>query len=119
MKALGDRYESIAAEWLRQRGLTIIARNFRTRWGEIDIIGLDEGCLVFVEVRARGNPAFSSAAASVTHHKQRRIIAAAQRFLQSRPHMQQSACRFDVIAFGAPEPGRQAPIRWIRSAFTN
>tara|TARA_R110000823_G_scaffold91174_4_gene201117 strand:- start:3154 stop:3513 length:360 start_codon:yes stop_codon:yes gene_type:complete len=118
VKALGDRYEALAADWLSQRGLKILERNFRSRTGEIDIIALDQGCLVFVEVRARGNPCFSTAAASVTHHKQRRIIATAQRFLQSRPRLQHTACRFDVVAFEAPEAGEPAPIRWIRSAFT-
>ena len=118
MKALGDRYESLAADWLRARGLQVLERNFRARTGEIDIIALDAGNLVFIEVRARGNPAFCSAAGSVTRRKQQRIIATALRFLQSRPQFQTLACRFDVVTFDARQARDTAGIRWIRSAFT-
>ena len=52
--ASGAAAEALAAEFLTQRGLTIVARNFRTRFGEIDLVARDHGTLVFVEVRLRG-----------------------------------------------------------------
>lgn len=116
MKTLGDGYETRAADWLCQRGLTVLARNFRTRAGEIDIVARDGASLVFVEVRARSHPRFAGAAASVTRRKQRRIVRAAQSYLQRHPGLAALPCRFDVIAF---EPGSDpgAPPRWLRGAF--
>ncbi|MDX1736114.1 MAG: YraN family protein, partial [Halioglobus sp.] len=101
--------------WLQRRGMRVLARNFRAPTGEIDIIALDGAELVFVEVRARANPAFASAAASVTPAKRRRIVATAQIFLQQQAHLAQSPCRFDVVAFEAPQSG--AGMSWIRGAF--
>ncbi len=118
MKSLGDHYEERAVSWLRRRGLRMLARNYRARTGEIDIVAMDGAQLVFVEVRARSHPAFAGAAASVTARKRRRIVRTAGRFLQERPALARLPCRFDVIAF---EP-RQCPagdgVRWIRGAFT-
>ncbi|MCB1841469.1 MAG: YraN family protein [Halioglobus sp.] len=118
MKALGDHYERLAADWLRCQGLQILERNFRARTGEIDLIAMDASQLVFIEVRARGNPGFSSAAGSVTRRKQQRIIATAQRFLQARPQLKTLACRFDVVTFDPRQAQDDAGIHWIRSAFT-
>lgn len=116
MKSVGDEYETRAALWLRERGLTLLARNFRTRAGEIDIVARDGPSLVFVEVRSRSHPHFAGAAASVTRRKQQRIVHAAQLFLQRNRSMASLPCRFDVIAF---EPGCDpaAPPRWLRGAF--
>jgi len=117
MKKTGDEYENTAAELVSSQGLRILARNFSAKTGEIDIIALDEKYLVFIEVRARNNPFFLSAAASVDRKKQLRIIRTAQVYLQRNKNLTQLPCRFDVIAF---EPGssnhRQG--QWIRSAFT-
>jgi putative endonuclease len=74
---------------------------------------------VFVEVRARRNPRFAGAAASVDWRKQQRILRTAQVFLQQRREWSNMSCRFDVIAF---EPRQSEPgtaIRWVRAAFTN
>jgi putative endonuclease len=62
----GARAESVAALFLEARGLTIVARNFRTRRGEIDIIARDGATLVFVEVRLRRSQSFGGAGASIT-----------------------------------------------------
>ena len=98
--------------------MSVLARNFRARTGEIDIIGQHGGCLVFVEVRARGNSRFASAAASVDRRKQLRILRTAQLFLQQQPDLATLPCRFDVIAFEPPQsaPGRE--LLWIKAAFT-
>jgi len=107
----GEEAEELAARFLAGRGLVIVARNYRTRLGEIDLVARDGETLVFVEVRARLWRAFGGAAGSIDVAKQRRIVAAARHFLGrlgSEP-----PCRFDVLtiqgAGGAPA--------WIRGAF--
>jgi len=118
MKSLGDSYEEKAADWLNSQGLELIARNYRAKTGEIDIIAIQERTLVFIEVRARSHPAFAGAAASVTRRKQQRILRTAQCFMQSRRKFSDYPCRFDVIAFEPPQSGSNNEINWIRSAFT-
>lgn len=118
MKSIGDDYEALAARWLRKRGLRILARNFRARTGEIDIIGIHRTHLVFCEVRSRSNPAYSSAAASVDRRKQQRILRTAQSFLQRHPQLSGFPCRFDVIAFEPRQSGSRPELRWITGAFT-
>lgn len=107
----GREAESVAASYLAGRGLSIVARNYRTRLGEVDLVARDGATLVFVEVRARSGNAFGGAAGSVDRAKQRRVIAAARHYL-GRLHAE-PACRFDVLVIQGPEG---AP-RWIRGAF--
>ena len=118
VKVSGQEYEERAAEWLHDQGLAVLARNFRARTGEIDIIAREHQTLVFVEVRVRHNPHFASAAASVTRAKQMRVVRTAQWYLQTRPALARLPCRFDVIAFQSPESGNAPGIHWIRGAFT-
>lgn len=106
----GGNGEDRAAALLERHGLSIVARNYRTRFGEIDIIARDGESLVFVEVRLRAGPGFGGAAASIGAHKQARIAAAAKLYLmQTRSR---SPCRFDVVAIEAGEP------KWLRAAFS-
>jgi putative endonuclease len=118
MKSLGDAYESRAALWLQDRGLQILARNYRAKTGEIDIVARDNNTLVFLEVRARNNRYFASAAASVDRRKQLRILRTAQLFLQRHAGLANMPCRFDVIAFEPRQSASGPEIHWIRSAFT-
>ena len=118
MKSLGDDYETRATQWLQDRGLQLLTRNYRGKTGEIDIVATDKNTLVFVEVRARNNRYFASAAASVDRRKQLRILRTAQLFLQRHPSLANMPCRFDVIAFEPRQSGTSPAIRWIRSAFT-
>lgn len=118
MKSVGDAFEERAALWLQERGLQLLARNFRCRGGEIDIVALDGECLVFLEVRRRSNPRFAGAAASVDRRKQQRILRAAQLFLQRHPQWSDLPCRFDVIAFEPPQSAPDSAPLWIRAAFT-
>ena len=118
MKSLGDAFEERAALWLQESGLRLLARNFRSRLGEIDIVALDGECVVFLEVRRRGNPRFAGAAASVDRRKQQRIQRAAQLFLQRHPQWSALPCRFDVVAFEPPQSAPDGAPLWIRAAFT-
>jgi len=105
----GGDAEERAAAYLASRGLAIVARNYRTRLGEIDLVARDGDVLVFVEVRMRSDGGFGGALESVTPRKQRRIAAAAGLYLARLPR--QPPCRFDVLAVDAGE------IRWLKGAF--
>ena len=118
MKSVGDTFEERAALWLQESGLRLLTRNFRCRGGEIDIVALDGECLVFLEVRRRSNPRFAGAAASVDRRKQRRILRAAQLYLQHHPQWSDRPCRFDVVAFEPPQSAPDSVPLWIRAAFT-
>lgn len=108
-QAAGGDAEDAAAAFLHDRGLAIVARNYRTRLGEIDLIAHDGDTLVFVEVRMRRDDAFGGALASITPRKRARIVAAARQYLMRLRRV--PPCRFDVVALqeGAPE--------WIKGAF--
>jgi putative endonuclease len=111
MNEAGARAEDLCAELLRKSGLRVLARNWRCRHGEIDLVAEEGRTLVFAEVRYRRDPRFGGAAESVTAAKQARLIAAARLYLMRRP---EADCRFDVLLLDSLESGR---IRWIRNAF--
>lgn len=115
-KARGDAAEGQALQWLLQRGLVLVERNYRVargphaRGGEIDLIMRErDGTLVFVEVRARSAATHGGAAASVTASKQRSLVLAAQHYLQRCASL--PACRFDVVAIDAGQ------VQWLQGAF--
>jgi len=118
VKPQGNHYENLAAQWLQDRGMHLLAQNFRGKTGEIDIIARDREHLVFFEVRARSNRNYSTAAGSVDRRKQQRIMRTAQLFLQRHPELARLPCRFDVIAFEPRQSGIHLEIRWIPGAFT-
>lgn len=96
-QTLGKLGEEMACRELERRGYAIIARRFRTRFGEIDIVSDDHGTIAFVEVRARKSAYRGTAAESVTASKQRRIAAMALDYL-ARAGKLEARCRFDVVA---------------------
>jgi putative endonuclease len=93
----GKSGEDLAVEELERRGYAIVARRYRTRHGEIDIVAEDGDTLVFVEVKARATAEFGTAAEAVTRRKQRRLIAMATDYL-ARGRITGKPCRFDVVA---------------------
>lgn len=114
--ATGGRAEELAQRFLEARGLELVARNFRCRAGEIDIVMLDGAELVFVEVRYRASGAMVGPAVSISRAKCRRLLLAAAFFLQARRQFAGRAARFDVLAMSGP---LEAPAcDWIRCAFT-
>jgi len=118
MRALGNEFEQRAVDWLASSNWTIVARNYQTRMGEIDIIAIDRNTLVFIEVRARNNRKFVSASGSIDWRKQRKVSRSAQWFLKQHPQWSGWACRFDVIAFEPTQSTPELALHWIRSAFT-
>jgi putative endonuclease len=91
----GARAEALAADFLRRQGLTIVGRNFRTRFGEIDLIARDGPTLVFVEVRLRSSTRFGGAVESITAAKRARLIQAAREYIARTGG--EPTCRFDAI----------------------
>jgi putative endonuclease len=106
---LGELGEDLAVRELTRRGYVVLARRFRTRHGEIDIVADDHGTIVFVEVRARATREFGRAAETVTLHKQRRVTARAVEYL-SRHHLTHRPCRFDVVAIDDADSARPAIV---------
>jgi putative endonuclease len=92
----GKKAEDLAAAFLQAKGFTIIEKNFLAKVGEIDLVAKDGEEIVFVEVRARASRDFGGAAASVGVAKRRKLIRAAQLWLQARNW--DGPCRFDVVA---------------------
>jgi putative endonuclease len=115
---LGRRGEDLACRHLEAQGLRLLERNYRCRVGEIDLVMLDGGTLVLVEVRSRSTSQHGSAAATVGLRKQRRFIRAARHLLLTRPDYRRLPARFDVVAIDPDPSGAARPVvSWIRDAF--
>lgn len=104
----GDSGEELALAHLQQHHLTLVERNFLCKGGEIDLVMRSGAMLVFVEVRKRALGRHGSAADSVTLSKKKRLIVAAQIYLQRYRHP--PPCRFDVVAIDG------AVITWLQNA---
>lgn len=119
-RARGHAVEVAAREMLRRAGLAELATNANYRGGELDLVMQDASrpgapTVVFVEVRYRRSQAFGGGTASIDAGKRRRLVHAAQRFLQDHPTLADAPCRFDVVdAQGDPDAPQ---LEWIRDAF--
>jgi putative endonuclease len=111
---LGKTGEDLACRELERRGYAIVARRYRQRSGELDIVARDGPTLVFVEVKARDGRAFGDAADAITGFKRRRITQLARDYMM-RHHVSNCPCRFDVVSiqFDSGEP----VIEVIQNAF--
>ena len=111
----GVTAERLAASFLEKHGLTVVARNYRCRGGEVDLICRDARVLVFVEVRLRRNAGYGGAAASITAAKRRRIVLAARHYLATQATDPEPDCRFDCLLLdGLAENA----LSWLRDAFS-
>jgi putative endonuclease len=116
---LGAHAEQWAQQYLETQGLAIVANNYRSPRGEIDLIMREENTLIFVEVRLRSNKQFGSAADSIDARKQQHLIHAAQHYLQSKKLWDQVPCRFDAICLiKDPDNGNKYQVEWLRNAFS-
>jgi putative endonuclease len=115
MNSRGMLAEQYAESWLCKKKLKILSCNYRSRWGEIDIIALDKKTLCFIEVRYRKSDQYGSAIETVTQSKQQRIIRTAQIYLQQNEKYIDEQIRFDVLSLTGnlhdPE------IDWHKNAF--
>lgn len=109
---LGRDAEKHAREFLTRRKLSAVCSNYRTRFGEIDLIMQDGDTLVFIEVRYRRSGAYGNAAESVGSDKQARITRCAHEFMKTHDH--DGPARFDVVTF---DGGVFQKPNWIKNAF--
>jgi putative endonuclease len=117
LKALkGIAAENVARRYLEDKGLTLVATNFRCKLGEIDLIMNHHTTLVFVEVRYRNNKTYGSGLDSINHKKQKKIVRAAQYYLQQGYGNRLPCCRFDAIDVKG-DLSDSPQCEWISNAF--
>jgi len=123
-KVLGQWGEDLAAGYLVEKGYTILERNVRTRYGEIDLIarqpiakadGLASETIVFIEVKARASETFGMPEESINARKREHLLAAAQVYMQAHAEAD-AAFRMDVISIQAGPPGQQPIITHFEDA---
>lgn len=95
-KIIGNSGEDLAEAFLRKKGYKIIERNYSSKFGEIDIVGLDKNCLVFVEVKTRTTSRYGAPSNAVDYHKRRHIELTAKNYIEHR-RMGEYFARFDVV----------------------
>jgi putative endonuclease len=111
MSERGNQAEEAAAQFLMGRGLRLLERNYRCRFGEIDLIMGDGRTLVFVEVRYRRNKSFGGAVESITSAKRVKLLRAARHYMAASNTF--PACRFDAVLLD----GDTKELEWIENAF--
>lgn len=112
-KELGNLAEDIAAKYLAEQGLEIVARNYYVRNGEIDIVAFEGEMVVFVEVRSKSHDRYGTAEDTISLKKQRFLYRAAEQFLL-KENMSERICRFDVVAVSF---ANDTQIKWYKDAF--
>jgi len=113
---LGDYGEYLARGILQEKGYTIMEQNFRTRYGELDLVAGDGETLVFIEVKTRTGQSFGSGAAALTRTKQRHMIRAALNYL-FRKGYHDRPCRFDLLDLRLDKKGKLLCYQLLRNAF--
>jgi putative endonuclease len=111
----GARGETKASQYLSGRGYAVIARNFRSRTGEIDIIAQKDGVLAFIEVKTWGTLTEADLEYSIGRTKRRRIAETARLFMARRPEFAGMRTRFDVVFCRGGDS--DAGVRHIENAF--
>lgn len=111
-KRTGRLGETAAAAFLERQGVRILEKNFRSRFGEIDLIGLDGSCLAVIEVKTRKSPASGEGAEAVDLRKQRKICSTFNYYRMKKRLTDFTSVRFDVI-----EVDQSFHCRWIKNAF--
>lgn len=112
----GRMAEDLALRYLKKRELRLLERNFRSRFGEIDLIMQENNTIIFVEVRARKTDAFLHPVESVDHRKRNKIRKTSQVYMQKTSAWNRFDMRFDVIALTG-SAARGMKIDWIKAAF--
>ena len=110
-RRLGNEKEELAAGYLKEHGVILLAKNFYFRGGELDLVAKDGEYICFIEVKYRKNAAFGYPEESVSPVKKRNILHGARLFLYQNHFPEETPCRFDVIAIMNDE------IKWIKDAF--
>jgi putative endonuclease len=114
---VGKRAEEAACKFLKKKGYKIIARNYRTRLGELDVVALDGKTLVFVEVRSKKEGNFGPPGASISREKSHRLVRAAWDFL-TKKGIRDRDCRFDVVGVVYKEGTKSPQVSVFKNAFS-
>jgi putative endonuclease len=114
-RSRGAEGERAAVKFLERRGYRIVASNYRSKLGEIDLIADDKGTLVFIEVKYRASDAFGGPAEAITSAKQARLARLAQHYLVTR-RLGNRPCRFDAVLITGEDRGTQR-IELVLAAF--
>lgn len=115
-KNFGDSAERVAALHLEQQGYRILARNVRTRAGELDLIAEDADGLAFVEVKARRGRAYGAPEEAITPRKQLQLVKLADAFIAEHQVYADRPWRIDVVAIELDRAGKLARIEIIKNA---
>ncbi len=112
----GFQAEQQACDYLQAHGLILMDRNYRCRFGELDLIMREDNTVVFIEVRSRRTSRYyGTASESITMTKQRRLIRSAADYLQT--HSVDCPCRFDVVAITLLKNQPSTHLEWVKNAF--
>lgn len=115
-KAIGDNTEALAADYLKAHGLTLAAKNYSSKYGEIDLICQEGQAWVFVEVKYRRSNAYGGAVSTISASKQQKLKLCASFYLQQLGiNEYNTSCRFDVVALQGELT--QPQIIWLKNAF--
>ena len=112
---LGRWGEGYARRYLEEKGYTVSGTNFRSRWGEVDIVARHGEDLVFVEVRTRRGDEFGTPEESVTEVKSKRLIATAQQYLQEHS-LEQAQWRIDLVSIHLDKSGKLLEVVHLENA---
>lgn len=107
--------EEVALKYLLNRNLKLIEKNFRSKFGEIDLIMKDTDIVCFIEVRYRTDDHFHQAAESINKRKQERIILTSQQYLTNNYDTDDILCRFDTVTLSGKQ--EKPIIEWLKDAF--
>lgn len=111
---LGKKGEELAVKYLRGQGYKIIGKNFHSRLGEIDLIALDHGILVFVEVKTRWSKKFGEPLEAITPWKIKKIIKAADYYKMLHPELPE-AMRLDAVAISMDNNQQVEKIELVKN----
>ena len=112
----GMRFEDRARGYLTRRGLRLLESNFRSRFGEIDLIMHDGETICFVEVKYRRSADYGGAASTITRSKQRKLVKTALFYLARHRRYAQRPLRFDALLIQS-QPDGSENFEWIKNAF--
>lgn len=110
-RSVGTAYEQIASEYLEAQGFVILEKNYRNRYGEIDIVAQEGKTICFVEVKYRSSNRYGYPIEAVDYRKQKKILAVSRYYLLMHGQSEWTPCRFDIVAIEGKE------ITLLRNAF--
>lgn len=114
---LGKWGEQQARYYLEQKGVKILDSNFRTPYGELDLVGLQDSQVIFFEVKTRSSDCFGFGEQSITRAKQQHLIDSAEAYMQSNPQLGED-WRIDAIVIDGNPSRKKKEIRWFKNAIS-